>query len=111
MLGRLSWRPRCPFREEGESGSKSDPELFKSTFLPAPNRILALKRISRTRKTITMARSAKSAKSPAAAKTNRPVTLKHLAAALADDHHLTKRAGEALLGDLVGLITKHLKNG
>jgi DNA-binding protein HU-beta len=58
-----------------------------------------------------MARSAKSAKSPAAAKTNRPVTLKHLAAALADDHHLTKRAGEALLGDLVGLITKHLKNG
>ena len=26
-------------------------------------------------------------------------------------HQLTKRAGEALLGDLVGLITKHLKKG
>jgi DNA-binding protein HU-beta len=39
------------------------------------------------------------------------VTLKHLAANLAKDHHLTKRTGEALLGDLVGLITKHLKRG
>jgi DNA-binding protein HU-beta len=30
---------------------------------------------------------------------------------LAGEHQLTKRAGEALLGDLVGLITKHLKKG
>jgi DNA-binding protein HU-beta len=51
-------------------------------------------------------------KNPAAApKTSRPVTLKHLAAALAEEHQLTKRAGEALLGDLVGMITKHLKKG
>ena len=56
-----------------------------------------------------MARSDKTAKSPVAAKTSRPVTLKHLAAALAEEHQLTKKAGEALLGDLVGLITKHLK--
>jgi DNA-binding protein HU-beta len=28
---------------------------------------------------------------------------------LAVEHELTKRAGETLLGDLVGLITKHLK--
>jgi DNA-binding protein HU-beta len=46
-----------------------------------------------------------------AAKSNRPVTIKHLAARLAKDHQLTKRAGEAILGDLVGLITKHLKKG
>jgi DNA-binding protein HU-beta len=46
-----------------------------------------------------------------AAKASRPVTLKHLAATLAGEHQLTKRAGEALLGDLVGLITKHLKKG
>ena len=39
------------------------------------------------------------------------ITLKHLAATLADEHQLTKRAGEALLGDMVGLITKHLKKG
>ena len=58
-----------------------------------------------------MARSAETAKSPVATKTSRPVTLKHLAAALAEEHQLTKRAGEALLGDLVGLITKHLKKG
>ena len=53
----------------------------------------------------------KSKKPAAAAKTSRPVTLKHLAAALAEEHQLTKRAGEALLGDLVGMITKHLKEG
>jgi DNA-binding protein HU-beta len=48
---------------------------------------------------------------PTAAKTSRPITLKHLAATLAEEHQLTKRAGEALLGDLVSLITKHLKKG
>ena len=47
----------------------------------------------------------------AAVKATRPVTLKHLAATLAEEHQLTKRAGEALLGDLVALITKHLKKG
>jgi DNA-binding protein HU-beta len=30
---------------------------------------------------------------------------------MAEQHQLTKRAGEALLGDLVGKITKHLKKG
>ena len=51
------------------------------------------------------------AKTTASAKTSRPVTLKHLAAVLAEEHKLTKRQGEALLNDLVGLITKHLKKG
>ena len=46
-----------------------------------------------------------------AAKKSRPVTLKHLAATLAEEHQLTKKGGEALLTDLVGLITKHLKKG
>src|ERR1700722_1897322 len=55
--------------------------------------------------------SAKTTNSPAAAKTSRPVTLKHLAAALAEEHQLTKQASEAVLGDLVGTITKHLKKG
>ena len=58
-----------------------------------------------------MAPSGKVKAPTAAAKTSRPVTLKHLAAVLAEEHQLTKRAGEALLGDLVGLITKHLKKG
>jgi DNA-binding protein HU-beta len=45
------------------------------------------------------------------AKTKRTVTLKHLATALAEEHQLSKRVGAALLGDLVGIITKHLKKG
>ena len=55
--------------------------------------------------------AAKATKPTPAAKASRPVTLKHLAATLAEEHQLTKRAGEALLGDLVALITKHLKKG
>jgi len=56
-------------------------------------------------------KTSKASKPSAAAKPNRPVTLKHLAATLAEDHQLTKRGGEQLLGDLVELITKHLKKG
>ena len=48
---------------------------------------------------------AKKAASPAT------ITLKHLAAALADDHELSKKAAEAILTDMVGKITKHLKKG
>ena len=48
---------------------------------------------------------AKKAASPAT------ITLKHLAAALADDHELSKKAAEAILTDMVGKIAKHLKKG
>jgi DNA-binding protein HU-beta len=47
-------------------------------------------------------------KKPATAPT---VTLKHLAAQLAEDHQLSKKQSEALLGDLVAQITKHLTKG
>jgi len=56
-----------------------------------------------------MAPSAKAKTPTTASKTKRPVTLKHLAAVLAEEHQLTKKAGEALLGELVVLIKKHLK--
>jgi DNA-binding protein HU-beta len=39
------------------------------------------------------------------------VSLKHLAAALAESHEMPKKKGEAILGDLVTLVTKHLKKG
>jgi len=39
------------------------------------------------------------------------VTLKHLAAALADTHEMSKKQAEAVLGDFVGNIVKHLKKG
>ncbi len=58
-----------------------------------------------------VSRTSKALKKPAAAKASRPVTLKHLAATLAADHQMSKRGGEALLGGLVELITKHLKKG
>jgi len=47
-------------------------------------------------------------KKPATAPT---VTLKHLAAQLAEEHQLSKKQSEAMLGDLVTAITKHLKKG
>jgi DNA-binding protein HU-beta len=39
------------------------------------------------------------------------VVLKQLASDLADKHELAKKTAEAILGDLVGLITKNLKKG
>jgi DNA-binding protein HU-beta len=39
------------------------------------------------------------------------VTLKHLAAAIAEDQELSKKQSEAILADLVDRITKHLKKG
>jgi DNA-binding protein HU-beta len=39
------------------------------------------------------------------------ITLKHLAAALAEEHDLSKKQAEAILGDLVTRVTKHLKKG
>ena len=55
--------------------------------------------------------SSKTRNSNAPAKNRSAVTLKHLAAALAEQHEITKRVGEELLGDMVRLITKHLKKG
>src|SRR5262245_13852833 len=48
------------------------------------------------------------AKKPGAQST---VTLKHLAANLSESHEMSKKQTEAVLGDLVGLVTKHLKKG
>jgi DNA-binding protein HU-beta len=87
-------------------------QSVKTPFLPTSNHIFPLKaHFGAARGQSIMASSHKAAKSTAAAKTSRPVTLKHLAAALAEEHQLTKRAGEAILGDLVVTITKHLKKG
>jgi DNA-binding protein HU-beta len=39
------------------------------------------------------------------------VTLKHLAASISEDHEMSKKQTEAVLGDLVTKVTKHLKKG
>ena len=48
---------------------------------------------------------------PAAKPKQNTVSLKHLAASLAESHEMSKKQGEAILGDLVSLVTKHLKKG
>jgi DNA-binding protein HU-beta len=53
------------------------------------------------------AASAKTAPAKAAAQAT--LTLKHLAAELADSHDLAKKQAEAVLGDLVTPATRHLK--
>lgn len=39
------------------------------------------------------------------------VTLKHIAATLADNHEMSKKQVNAVLDDMVGLVVKHLKKG
>lgn len=46
---------------------------------------------------------------PAAAQ--HTVTLRHIAAALADQHEIAKKQSEQILNDAIGLMTKHLKKG
>jgi DNA-binding protein HU-beta len=48
---------------------------------------------------------------PAVKAKQNTVSLKHLAATLAEDHEMPKKQAEAILGDLVNLVTKHLKKG
>ena len=45
------------------------------------------------------------------ASTPTTVTLKHLAASISEDHEMSKKQTEAVLGDLVTKVTKHLKKG
>jgi DNA-binding protein HU-beta len=47
----------------------------------------------------------------AKAATPTTVTLKHLAADIAEAHELSKKQAETILADLVERITAHLKNG
>ncbi len=53
---------------------------------------------------------ATAAKTAAKAKQN-TVSLKHLAATLAESHEMPKKQSEAILNELVTLLTKHLKKG
>jgi DNA-binding protein HU-beta len=47
----------------------------------------------------------------AKAATPATITLKHLAAAIAEQQELSKKQAEAILTDLVTMITTHLKKG
>ena len=59
---------------------------------------------------VTTAKKAAAKKAaPAQAAVQATITLKHLAAALADSHDIAKKQAEAVLGDMVTLTTRHLK--
>ena len=51
------------------------------------------------------------ATAPGKSATPTTVTLKHLAAALADSHEMSKKQAEAVLGTMIDLVVKHLKKG
>jgi DNA-binding protein HU-beta len=56
--------------------------------------------------------AAKSPKAaPAKSGAQSTVTLKHLAAALSESHEVPKKQADAMLNDMVGLVTRHLKKG
>src|SRR5258708_30485322 len=54
---------------------------------------------------------AMAAKKPTKSAPPTTVTLKHLAAAIAENHEMPKKQSEAILGDMVALVVKHLKKG
>ena len=51
------------------------------------------------------------AKKAAAPKAGATITLRQLAAGLADAHELPKKTSEAMLSGMVEMVTKHLKKG
>jgi DNA-binding protein HU-beta len=51
------------------------------------------------------------APTPSKPKAAKPVTTRMLAAALSEQHQLTKKQGLEMLEDLIAMITKHLKKG
>ena len=55
--------------------------------------------------------TAKKSAAPAKGTVQATITLKHLAAALADSHDIAKKQAEAVLGEMVTLATRHLKRG
>jgi DNA-binding protein HU-beta len=57
------------------------------------------------------AAAAKKSAAPAKSAVQATITLKHLAAELADSHEIPKKQAEAVLGDLVTLTTRHLRKG
>jgi DNA-binding protein HU-beta len=51
------------------------------------------------------------AAAPAKSAAQATVTLKHLAASLSESHDMPRRQADAMLTDMVGLVTRHLKKG
>jgi DNA-binding protein HU-beta len=71
---------------------------------------MALKKSAPAKAAAKPAAKKAAAKAPAT-KAAPTITLKHLAADLADAHELSKKTSEAVLNGMVDLVSKHLKKG
>ncbi len=82
--------------------------------LPAKRAAPAAKQAATAAKKAAPAKQAAPPPKKAAAKkaaAQATITLKQIAAGLAERHDVPKKYAEALLGDLVAMTTQHLKNG
>ena len=75
--------------------------------MPPAKKSTANKSATPAKKAAATAKKAASAKSAPQA----TITLKQIAAELAESHDLPKKHAEAMLGDLVTVTTRHLKKG
>ncbi len=55
--------------------------------------------------------AAKGAASTKGAATASTVTLRHIAAQIAEDHEMPKRQADAILSNMIDLVVKHLRKG
>ncbi len=88
---------------------KTAPSSRETT--PATKKPAALAKSAATGKKAAPAKKAPVAKAGAVKAAVITVTLKQIAAELAEGHDLPKKQAEAVLGDLVTLTTRHLKQG
>jgi DNA-binding protein HU-beta len=88
--------------------------------MPPPRKAAVAKQVAPAAKVVIAAKKAAPPKkaaaaakkpSPAKAAPQVTITLKQIAAELAEGHDLPKKVAEVVLGDLVTIATKHLKKG
>jgi DNA-binding protein HU-beta len=103
-------RPQTPKDIIMPPAKKAAPAAKKAT---APNATPAKKAAPLKKSAAPVKKAAAPAKKSAATKAAPQVTitLKQMAAELAEGHDLPKKVAEAVLGDLVTLATTHLKKG
>ena len=81
---------------------------YTVSLIPSVDRqLIAAKKAAPPKKAAAAAKKS----SPAKAAPQVTITLKQIAAELAEGHDLPKKVAEAVLGDLVSLATEHLKQG
>jgi DNA-binding protein HU-beta len=100
-----------PQKKAGPPAKTNKKASSSSETTPATKKSAALAKSAATAKQAAPAKKAPAAKAGAVKATAMTVTLKQIAAELAEGHDLPKKQAEAVLGDLVTLTTRHLKQG